>query len=373
MNSSRRPLPLQNSNNTLRTILFRSAPPVGSEREIFFAVSALLLLAFLMIAVGKTASAAPSRQPAPLLLSHARHVTSLSKNLQVYCWLPHNRVLLVYSDGGDYSELDAITQWRGHAQILDLKTGQKRRLLGFTKMLNQAQGTPGRFETSPDGTWLKWINYETGDGWPMPVVAHFDGSHFQRFSQDKFSVTYWLDNHRWAEQETRSGHGDEPFQLVVYDVNRSQKPKRLPLKSRQAQNLLKLRRNPPVQIPGFSGGDRFLRGNYFDRYSRPIPIQPIRIPAGMTMETLPTASRHNSLAYTLSQRVRSASPHLSKKGKSMEVESLWFRHLDGSALRRLGYVNGKNKIEHLQWMPDGKHVSFVYQRGLYVVSAEAGK
>jgi hypothetical protein len=339
-------------------------------RRVFFFVCFLAIVVLSLLAVPLGAGAASSQRPASRLLPRARRVASLSKNFRAYCWLARNRVLLVYSDGGDYSELEAITQWQGYAQILDLKTRRKHRLVGFTRLLNQAHGTPGRFETSPDGTWLKWISYETGDGWPCPVVAHLDGSRFQRFSQDNFSLTYWLDNHRWAEQETRSQDG--PFQLIIHDVNHPKATQHLPLKSKQAQNLLRLRRNPPVQIPSFSDEGRFLLGNYFDRYSHPIPIHPIRIPVGME-EELPVESRHNGLAYLLSRQVRSASQRFSKQRKSVEVQSLWIRRVDGSGLRQLGYVTGHLRYGTLQWMPDGKQLSFVYRGALYVVPAELGK
>ena len=334
----------------------------------FLAIGVLSLLA---TSIG--AEALSRHQPAPRLLSRARRVARLSKNCEAYCWLAGNRVLLVYSDGGNYEGLEEITRWRGYAEILDLKTGRRQRLVGFTRMLNRAHGTPGRFETSPDGIWLKWISYETGDGWPNPVVARFDGSGFQRFSQDKFSVTYWLDNHRWAEQETRSGDGGKAFQLIVHDVNHPNATQHLPLKSKQAQNLMRLRRNPPLQIPSFSDEGRFLLGNYFDRYSHPIPIPPIRIPVGTAIEELPIPSRHSGFAYTLSRQVQSASQGVSKQSEFVEVQSLWIRRVDGSALRQLGYVTGRLQYGTLQWMPDDKRLSFVYRGALYVVPAELGK
>jgi hypothetical protein len=302
----------------------------------------------------------------------AWRVAGLSENFEAYCRLSHNRVLLVYSDGGDYSELEAIPRWKGYAQILDLTTGRRQRLIGFTRMLNRAHGTPGRFETSPDGSWLKWISYETGDGWPIPVVARLDGSRFQRFSQDKFSVTYWLDNHRWAEQSTRFSGNGKSFELTVHNVNHPGKEENLLLNSQKAQNLLSLRRNPPAQIIGFSEdyrshGPSFLDGNYFDRYSHPISIKPIRVLEGMDTKDWSIEPRHADLAYLQSGSVRSA--FRSKKGKSVEVESLWVRRADGSALHRVGYVSGKDKIADLQWSSDGKHLSFIYNRSLYRVAA----
>jgi hypothetical protein len=50
-------------------------------------------------------------------------------------------------------------------------------------------------------------------------------------------------------------------------------------------------------------------------------------------------------------------------------------------MREIGYVptdldangNLEGQLTHIEWLPDGKQISFVYHGALYVVPAEPGK
>jgi hypothetical protein len=62
-------------------------------------------------------------------------------------------------------------------------------------------------------------------------------------------------------------------------------------------------------------------------------------------------------------------------------EALWVSHADGRGLREVGYVPAQpgvsgsptDGLKDVQWLPDGKQVSFVYHGTLYVVPAVPGK
>ena len=144
--------------------------------------------------------------------------------------MTESRVLMITTT----HEEDDPQAWKGYAEILDTRTGTRRHLNGLTRLLNRIHSTPFEWSLSPDGRWLNWIGCFSGDGWPNPMVARLDGSAGQEFGQDKFSVTYWLDNHRWIEMTTR----DEPLNLIVHDVD-THRAEQLPLAGEKAQSLLK--------------------------------------------------------------------------------------------------------------------------------------
>ena len=50
--------------------------------------------------------------------------------------------------------------------------------------------------------------------------------------------------------------------------------------------------------------------------------------------------------------------------------SLWVSNLDGSRMKELGYVKGIAFIPSLRWLPDGKRMSFIYDKALYTVPAD---
>jgi hypothetical protein len=68
------------------------------------------------------------------------------------------------------------------------------------------------------------------------------------------------------------------------------------------------------------------------------------------------------------------------------MEEIWTSRIDGSQMHELGHVplpavvtdprqsdsdDPKHELEKLQWLPDGKNISFIYHGTLYVVSAES--
>jgi len=54
------------------------------------------------------------------------------------------------------------------------------------------------------------------------------------------------------------------------------------------------------------------------------------------------------------------------------TEGLWVSRVDGTGMREIGHVSGANDrcLEDIEWLPDGKHISFVYRGMLYTVPTE---
>jgi hypothetical protein len=164
----------------------------------------------------------PIYRPQQPLLPRATQVTALDEHYLTHFWISANRLLLVTSaqPTDSYDSVDVEpSEWRGQATLLDVRAGHRHKLAGLTRLFHKMHAMPESFETSPGGTWLKWMNRETGDGWSRPVVARWDGSEYQQWDKGRDSSTYWLDDHRWVDEErTNYGASDVRNDIFVYDA-----------------------------------------------------------------------------------------------------------------------------------------------------------
>ena len=128
-------------------------------------------------------------------------VVKVDAGKQEVCWLSLNRLLMVTTK----QETSMTTQsyWKGYAEELNIRTGVRTRLSGLTKQFNRTQKFPmmgpGRFEMSPDGTWLLWETPAWGDGWPCPHAAHLDGSHYRKWDRSRYEERFCLDSHHLVQ------------------------------------------------------------------------------------------------------------------------------------------------------------------------------
>lgn len=334
--------------------------------------------------------------PQKPLLAHAHAVIALGEHYFEHFWISENRLLLITSVPSprkpDDDSIDGgLTAWHGQAKLVDLPSGRVRKLEGLTRVFNHMGATPGYFETSPGGKWLMWINYITPDGWPNPAVARWDGSGFQQWSMDKFSDTYWLDDHRWVEEETRSYDETEyPKELIIHDADR-QKTSVLKLKSKAGQKLA--RAHQAVCEHEFTTGwreetsevtisEEKSSNQSIDEsgYVSPLYFYSITMPAGADVQKILVCPKTRRVLYVLRfQNIAEGVQAQPKYG----VFDLRTSRLDGSDMKDLGYVEAgelnyteeksptaTQELSGVEWLPDGKHFSFLYRGKLYRVDGD---
>ena len=323
------------------------------------------------------------------LLRHARRITTIRKDLETCCWLSSTRLLLIYNAGGSY-EFPDQESWRGYAELFDTRTGRHHRLKGLNRLLNRLHCVPGAFRPSPDGKWLWWCRFYTGDQWPNPAVAHLDGSGYQHSGMDRFSETYWLNNNCWVEQETRPWTTNTA-RLVVHNLKHPNEAQVIPLGSAKAQRLLRLL--------GSRQGFRFVSDWQADSRSRgrlnitqALATDYAEVPKALHTYHLALPDHAQSLDYDgekiLAWPDRNVFYHLSYRAlppssrqpsgeaKPVPVEDVWVSHANGSRLRDLGYIaisenaGAEDRLTDLQWLPDGKRLSFCYKGALWNVRVE---
>lgn len=327
-------------------------------------------------------------RPLKLLLQQADKLVSLPSHYQAHYWLDRNRVLLISNDGKNYNDFELYGQWNGQADLLDRTTGRHRRLIGLTHRLNEKNCVPEGFDLSPNGKWLAWYYYDTGDRWPIPVFAHLDGSHFQEIRQTNTSETFWLDSHRWAEQETREVEG--PLQLKVYDPEDLDASADYRLNSARAKELLRLHRPSYAHTFDVEGTENSSTANHrvqikeyltatYDREEGTglLHSYPVAFPAGTKVAGVLVSQKANRIVYHVRYRAR-----LNSETPPGLLNALWSSHLDGSQLHEIGYVGSDEKeddasensewlcshLTEVNWIPDDRQVEFCYLGTLYSVS-----
>lgn len=311
-----------------------------------------------------------SYQPKVSLIAHARKVVGEQEQYHSHLWLSSQRLFLVTIPPPKEKVEDAILKllsWKGKAEIRDIVTGKRKPLRGLSRLFQNMGATPTDFELAPGRRWLKWDNFDTYDGWPNPVVARWDGSGYQEFGQDKFSETYWLNNHLWVEEEMRSfSEREYPMRLIIHDVNRPGRKTELRKNSRQAKQLMKrYQKNKPSVAYGFELEPtvRVRLSHYEAGALMPSKEVTVRLPLKASYVNVVISEDNRRALYQVQI----------PDGEGHELFDIWVSNTDGSDLRELGYVrckqdNGDAKeFYSLEWLPHNQQISFVYRKALYTL------
>jgi hypothetical protein len=264
---------------------------------------------------------------------------------------------------------------------------------------------------SPNRTWLVWNNYETGDHYPFPAAAHFDGTHYREWGRDKSEESFFLDDRHYV-QET----GDEAFSVIVRDLQSARKDKRYPRTAPEAKALIAFRsaRHPyfierdlqaetdeSVALNDYRAEDT-LQVMFDYRYPKlksPIPLHKniVKLPQGGSLMDWHVSPQQDLVLYHL--RVERKSPVLVLLQrvfpkfvvKPAVTEEIWIGRLGEPRMHEIGHVPApaasvdeskyisflpdgpQDELKNVQWLPHGRQISFVYKGTLYLVSAESGK
>lgn len=258
---------------------------------------------------------------------------------------------------------------------------------------------PSEFQVSPNCTWLVWMNHRSADGWPFPAASHLDGTHFREWSSDTKGRGEFVGEDEWVEWCVRNraeasvrNLADQAQDRICVDG--SQQAKALVVEQiRQEPQLLYVDSPTPgyVEIVAYRTQDyvQLRQSTELAIGNLPSPIEKhmMRLPNGVTLLSAHPSPRHDRILYhlyiertnllaTLLHRLSPNVPDTPSK-----TESLWTSRTDGSDMRELGYIlcdqaadrTTDGELAHIEWLPDGKQVSFLCRGTLYAMPTDAAK
>jgi len=332
------------------------------------------------------------------------------ENEETY-WLTSNQLLIVTPDQnnrdrdrhdlyGNYAQ----KTWQGSADILNTKTHTRSHLSALTDLIERTtvrpMWRPDRFELSPDGTWIQWQTYSGSDGWPLPRAARLDGTHYREWFRDKRGQeNFFLDSRHICQIEANA----QPS-MKVRDLQSPNQDKKCSTPEQTDAVLAQYALHQPlyIDVPAFddegASGEvevdtyrmqarlqlRLSSWGRAHQSPKPLLVKKIVLPTGAKLRSGGISPQQQSLCFDL---------HMSRTPPlfdwlhriipafairpAVTTETLWMSRTDGAGMHEIGYVpapldeNGDQaqQIRHLEWLPDGKQISFIYRDTLYVVPA----
>jgi hypothetical protein len=332
-------------------------------------------------------AAAPQRQ----LLQRAKKVAALTawhegfgtsfgadRPGNSYYWINATQLLIFRFKG--------ISQRRDTWAISrrDSNSGQETPLPALTEHFNQFPGPHSWAAISPDGQWLLWI----GLGY---CAAQLNGSGFHRWEGAADSSTVsakWLgDSRHWVEEIT--DNDGRIKSLVQHDLDDVKKAIRIKL---PRVDPLHIRSDSswgmPVvtwdrhylafgsQWPASSSLLRVVRIG-FGEHAR-ARISTIHAPESWLFAGAWSYRSDNETTLSLrGDRIAGVCQPRSRKriNKSMQLVAIWVSSINGRGMHQIGVIQTNTNdqapwLYDLRWLPDGKHLSFVYRGALYTVAAD---
>jgi hypothetical protein len=342
------------------------------------------------------------------LMEIARPVQEVNLTTDRFAWVSTHQLLIVTTDQIGKEDKDAAGKvvrkdWRGSAELLDIDTHRKTHLEALTKLLSQKTVFPSLyvdcFKMSPDGVWLSWTSHNGRNTRSVSHAAHLDGSRYRAWKSADTSNDFFLD----------AGHILQmPGTFVKLAVRDLGDPSRDREDSpRDPAETMHVPSDP--QRPFFLVADRssdagkeqfatietyrtedFIQvqialENKDSEGPKPVQTREVELVRNGTLPNFSpmcVAPRQDAICYHLQvERV----PHLfawlqrwlpKLQREPTHTEELWSSDADGRRMQEVGSltvppdapVQGFDIISDLQWLPDGKQVSFVYDHHLYVVS-----
>ena len=307
-------------------------------------------------------------------------------------WLSSTSLLVLAAED---DTLNRQQYQRGHANLFDTTTRVRQRLVGLTHLLNTraANVWPRRtIELSPLGTWLLWTASDP-DGSPsdQTVVAKWDGSQYRQIRADNSEMLWLDDGHPAFFEKNEQG---ETLTLTVCDVRNPHNDRHYAGASKQAQTILSnyYALHPiHIRVGDYGNGPRVIEAYSSqprtDGSERKVSVHRFPQPPTVAVGAYCYAENQNAMAYQMTTRTVSPMrawlhrvfPAIS--ADPVVSEGIWVSRADGQGMHELGHVPplpdaGGQHVDQIygpEWLPDGKQVSFIYKKMLYVVPAEIGK
>lgn len=301
-------------------------------------------------------------------------------------WISANAFLLVTTDYYvDTSKAPLVDGWHGHVDLITLPARHQRRMVGLTSVLNKPgvspKGSPADFEASPDGTWLHWLNWRS-NSYPdlVGAAAKLDGGGYREWVWD-YVDSFWLDDHRVAEW-----YQDDDFSTLgfsVHDVRYPNADCHYGPNSKQSQAIfrqhyLTLGTDRMAKVSSFDTVQCQIQLGSLSEDSSRVAIRTYLVVPPSNAEVLDTNVSPQASAIVWHMKTQNTPAILAMlhryvaaiPAKPILTEGLWISRVDGTGMTELGRCEKGYGLDHLQWLPDNKHVSFVYRGILYVMPAD---
>ena len=336
-----------------------------------------------------------------LLLTVARPVVRMDPTKENAVWLSTDRLLMVNVEQNSVTgrfkngSLTLLKQrWEVSADLLDTHTGVRTPQAELTRRLMAAPSDS--FEASPDGRWFFW---DTGMlGRQSGYLSHamqLDGSHYREWKHREPIGDHFFPDARHLVQMTA------PDTMIVRDLLDAAQDRKYSEPEQIRAVLTRYavqqpfwirvdasRKHPTddcVEIDTYATQDRLrlLAALHHQDAVKPLQKREIRLPEGVEFEEGAASppqkfvfyNAHKTRTNALLSWMHRILPKFDPKPTA--ALGLWGSRDDGSSLHEIGHIpvpldangNPRDWLTDLQWLPDGKEISFVYRGTLYRVAA----
>ena len=321
-------------------------------------------------------------------------------------WLSDNRLLLLRtrreaSCGEDSRGNYTNTDWQGSVDLIDASTGARKRLTTLTDLLNRTGLVYDSFRTSPDGVWVLWENtYAAAHGLPSVYVAHPDGTYCRHWIRGSFyndqelyldarHIIQVLDQepgvivHNLADPALNREYRTPEQAKVVFARYALQHPSVMRVTTDSPQLMIDC-----IPLDSFdvkqNASFLFSGSRLLQNVLKPTQTYQLRLPKEATLLQNGISPEQRSIFYYLEfTRIHPVLGGIHRFFSKVNIEptvteELWVSRADGRGMHQIGYVPLKadpddiyvDYLQHLQWLPDGKHISFIHHGTLYVMQTE---
>lgn len=315
-----------------------------------------------------------------LLLSQATRVAQ-EKDWSEYRWISPQEVLIIRNPPVDFG-------W--DLSRYDLRTHSETELTALNRRLPDSLVMHGQWELSPDGRWCLWTDENSGI-----CSARLDGSGYRKWPGDWHTEEiHWMgDSRHWLTLQ--GAWPEETFhQFLVRNVEAPTEKIVIPLSDM----------NPFVRVLGDNaiyvlaqdhlfvetGSPNITNCFTLTEFSMRPTVTPLRRfsihpPSGWHMNEYQFSPRGDRIAwlFTYDQTQFHPSPLMTFLHRFLPFVhndapddiSLWVSALDGSGMHEIGRAPAKHsptgqlEPDLLEWLPDGKRLSFRYNGSLWTVPA----
>jgi hypothetical protein len=324
-----------------------------SRRRLWIAITVLCIIgaAYLFLLI-------PRERPA---LPLATRVLPLPGDYPYYWWLSDQEALIGRKSG------DGKTTFVRY----NLSSRQETPLPELTALFNRYPGKPDTVQVAPNGEWLLWT-----DARNVTEVARLDGARHFQVASGAHSENRWMsDSRRWVELIST---GELFSQANIHTVGSTVATKAKPLfpafpSTPEQLNIARLAVAEDKHVlahfwngkPGMLHPARIIASSFTPnpmqrgKYSLPAPRE------DYARGDLAFAPQTERIAWIL---------HFRRRFPFRSSVGLWVTRLGKLQPDEIGYLEwspgSKSGPHRVQWMPDGKRLSFVYRNALWIIPTD---
>ncbi len=290
-----------------------------------------------------------------------------------YIWLSNTQVLLSRTTD-DYD----IAFLR-----LNIITGQRTYLSELTKMKLLSKGC-SFFKVSLDGRWVLCMNSQE-----TVFTTKLNGTHSMQWRHDWSNIEQ-LDNVEWLNDKHhwigffKERHGRNYTHAIIYDIN-----------DIQYKKIVRISSTCPINY-GYTSVDSSIivsdneilssavcwnniqttqvKVNTWKLMENSFPVHELtlNLPRNATLQSLRFSPQGDMILYALQFKetpllfslLHQLWPNINLR--STIHNSLWLSETRSGKMHMLGVIKQRLDPSLIQWLPDGKHLSFIYKDRLYM-------